>query len=29
MIFYTNGVWESGGPGRVAGGGGAYSMLQF
>jgi hypothetical protein len=29
MIFYSNGGCESGGPGRVAGGGGAYSMLQF
>jgi hypothetical protein len=27
--FYSSGGWESGGMKRVAGGGGANSMLQF
>jgi hypothetical protein len=29
MTFYNSREWESRGPGRVAGGGGADSMLQF
>jgi hypothetical protein len=27
MTFYSSGGWESDGPGRVAGGGGANSMF--
>jgi hypothetical protein len=29
MTFYISGGWESGGLGRVVGGGGADSMLPF
>jgi hypothetical protein len=29
MTFYSSGGWESGGPRRMAGGGGAESILQF